>query len=61
MNQIIILIILIFLSSFLIVLNIKNIKIKQKDKNRNHVISDKVAEAMASKIKFESKQHRTKK
>jgi cbb3-type cytochrome oxidase subunit 3 len=61
MNQIIILIILFFLSSFLIVLNIKNRKIKQKDKNRNLIISDEVAEAMANKIKFESKQHRTKK
>ena len=43
------------------ILNIKNRKIKQKNKNRNRIISDEVAEAMANKIKFESKQHRTKK
>tara|TARA_B100000497_G_C7607856_1_gene365018 strand:- start:451 stop:636 length:186 start_codon:yes stop_codon:yes gene_type:complete len=61
MDQIIILIIFLFLSSFLMILNIKNRKIKQKDKNRNLIISDEVAEAMANKIKFESKQHRMKK
>tara|TARA_B100000767_G_scaffold266775_1_gene284634 strand:- start:441 stop:629 length:189 start_codon:yes stop_codon:yes gene_type:complete len=61
MDQNIFFVVLIFLASVLIALNIKNRKIKQKDKNKKNIISDEVAEAMASKIKFESEQHRMKK
>ena len=61
MDQKISMLILTFLASVLIALNIKNRKIKQKDKNKKNIISDEVAEAMASKIKFESEQHRKKK
>jgi hypothetical protein len=42
-------------------LNIKSRKTKQKNKKKKPVISDKIAQAMASKIKFESEQHRKKK
>ena len=61
MDQNIFFVVLIFLASVLIAVNIKNRKIKQKDKNKKNIISDEVAEAMASKIKFESEQHRMKK
>ena len=61
MDQNIFFVVLIFLASVLIALNIKNRKIKQKDKNKKNIISDEVAKAMASKIKFESEQHRMKK
>jgi hypothetical protein len=43
----------------LLVLNIKSRK--SKNKNKRPIISEKIAQAMASKIKFESEQHRKKK
>lgn len=45
----------------LIILKIKNRSVKQKVKNKKSYISNEIAEAMASKIKFESEQHRMKK
>ena len=61
MDQKISMLILTFLVFVLVVLNVKNRKIKQKFKNNKSHISDEIAEAMASKIKFESEQHRKKK
>jgi len=51
--------ILVFLTLMLLVLNIKSRK--SKNKNKRPIISEKIAQAMASKIKFESEQHRKKK
>jgi len=51
--------ILVFLTLMLLFLNIKSRK--SKNKNKRPIISEKIAQAMASKIKFESEQHRKKK
>ena len=45
----------------LTILKIKNRSVKQIVKNKKSHINDEIAEAMASKIKFESEQHRMKK
>ena len=61
MNQKFPMLIITFLVFVLIILKIKNRSVKQKVKNKKSHISDEIAEAMASKIKFESEQHRMKK
>ena len=61
MEQKIFLYILIKLTLILVFLNIRSRKTKQKNKKKKPIISDKIAQAMASKIKFESEQHRKKK